>query len=115
MIKMAKDKWENCEFPQLRDIADPKKLVPRLQRCLATSFTWLAASFTPEVIVDECAIDDLYYKPGAHCRLVLNAKLHREHVSESHQQIFFGKLFRSQSAAQEALDSISHEDLTKPK
>ncbi|MCI0694731.1 aminoglycoside phosphotransferase family protein [candidate division KSB1 bacterium] len=109
MIDMTKRKWENCEFPQLYDIADPEKLAPMLEHYLAPS------SISDEIQVDECAVDDLYYKPGVNCRMVLTTKLHRQNNSESDRQIFFGKLFHSQSAAKKALDSINHEDLTQPK
>jgi hypothetical protein len=109
MIKMTNHKWENSEFPQLCDIADPEKLAPMLQHYLAPS------SISDEIQVDECVIDDLYYKPDYNCRMVLRAKLHRQYNRESDQQIFFGKLFHSQNAAKEALDSINHEDLTQPK
>ena len=108
MIKMAKKEWKNCEFPQLCDIVDPGKLAPKLQRCLADPGA-------AEVIeVEECALDELHYKPGCNCRMVLSAKFHRQHDNASTQQIFYGKLFRSHSAASEAFNAIQAADLTPP-
>lgn len=85
MIKMTERQWDNCEFPQSYDIADPEKLAQRLQRSMTPS------SASEEIQVEACTIDDLYYKPGINCRMVLTAKLHRQNNHKSGQQSFFGK------------------------
>ncbi len=108
MINIAKHKRENYEFPQLCDIADPVKLASMLEHYLAPS------SGSDVIQIDECGINELYYKPGHNCRMVLSAKLHRQNSPQSGGQVFFGKLFHSSQCAQEVFDSLNRENLVQP-
>jgi hypothetical protein len=99
---------EDSEFPQLREINQPEKLAQMLRRYLEPA---LAAN---DVRVQSCAIDQLRYKPGGDCRILLTANIGRRNDETTAQQIFFGKLFRSQRG-KELFDSCDQSKLATPR
>jgi aminoglycoside phosphotransferase (APT) family kinase protein len=92
---------EDAGFPQLREITDTEKLAQRLRRHLPE-----------ELRVEACVIDRLYYSPDGGCRILFTADIRRRH--EIGRQVFFGKLFRSQSA-QAVFNALERNNLAPPK
>ena len=99
---------EDCDLPQLREIADAKKLTHTLRRRLGPAFA------SGELQIEDCTIDQLYYKPreGA-CRILFTATICRANHGAVGQQVFYGKIFRP-GKAQKILDSINHHHLAQP-
>ena len=78
----------DCEFPQLFEIADPVKLVAKLNQHLGPAFA------AREMQVSDCAIDQLNYRPGAACVVLFSARIVDRSQHELGRQSFYGKLFR---------------------
>jgi len=98
---------QDSEFPQLREITQPENLAQMLRRCLEPA---LAAS---DMDVQSCAIDQLHYKPGGDCRILLTVNICRRNDEAPASQIFFGKLFRSQRG-KELFDACDRTKLASP-
>ncbi len=98
---------QDSEFPQLREINQPEKLAQMLRRYLEPA---LAGN---DVHVQSCTIDQVHYKPGGDCRILLAATICRRNGEAAAPQIFFGKLFRSQHG-KEIFDSYDQTKLTPP-
>ena len=100
----------DCEFPQLREIGDARKLAHTLQRHLELS------TLEREMYIENCKIDQLHYKRGHNCRMVFTVKLrHPDGLAGNggSKQIYFGKLFHSPKD-EEAFESIDRQKLAQP-
>ncbi|MDZ7291886.1 MAG: aminoglycoside phosphotransferase family protein [candidate division KSB1 bacterium] len=80
---------DHCEFPQLREIMNAKKLAETLQRHLAPS------AGAEQIQVEACKIDQLYYKPEESCRILFTADFRPKNRHEISRQIYFAKIFHS--------------------
>ncbi len=99
---------ENCEFPQLREIAEEKQLAEKLQQHLGPAFA------SSELQVESCKIDELNYKPGGACRIILTARIRRPNADESDQQVYFGRLLQPRNA-QRLPALLDQKNLTPPR
>ena len=96
------------DFPQLQEIVDEQKLAKTLQRHLGKSFA------TGEMQVEGCRKDRIYYKSGTDCRLLFTAVIRNRLNQEIDEQLFFGRLFRSNSG-HTLRDCLNPKKLTSPK
>jgi hypothetical protein len=76
----------DCEFPQLRDLADMSKLAQKLNQHLGPAFV------SGEMQVANCTIDQLHYTPGGVCWFLFMANILDHHHNALGQQTFYGKI-----------------------
>ena len=82
----------DCEFPQLRDIAQASLLAQKLNQHLGPAF------LSGEMQVATCAIEQLHYTPGDGCWFFFIANLCDRQRDECGQQAFYGRVLNAQLA-----------------
>ncbi len=98
----------DCEFVQLHDIADSQTMAAKLQKYVA------AFSGNQGQRVASCKIEQLHYRPGRDCKLLLRAQL--SHVNGAHagEQYYFGWLLTAEAKTKAYVTQIAQHDLVVP-
>lgn len=98
----------DCEFAQLHDIADAVTMAAKLQASV------VAGCGPQEQHVASCKLEQLHYRPGRDCKMLLRADLahaNGEHVGE---QYYFGWLLTSDPKTKAYAQQIAQRELVAP-
>ncbi len=76
------------EYPQLNEIADPQKLAQKLRQYMGLDLT--------RHEIESCIIERIDLQ-SRKCRVLFTANIRDRKTQKTHQQLFFGRVFRSQS------------------
>jgi len=72
----------DCEFSHLREITDPKFMTGKLQEHLAAA----------GLEVESCKTEQMYYRRGRDCKLLLKARLDNKRDATRGEQFYFGRI-----------------------
>ncbi|MCG3119072.1 MAG: hypothetical protein ALAOOOJD_01400 [bacterium] len=98
----------DCEFPQLREMAETATLAQKLNQYLGPAFA------AGDLHVANCAIEQLNYRPGAACVILFTASIRDRQQRELGQQRFYGKLFRRAARAEKIFARQQQKSWTPP-
>lgn len=98
----------DCEFAQLREMAETAALARKLNQCLGPAFV------AGDLKVVSCAIEQLNYRPGAACVILFTASICDRQQRELGQQRFYGKLFRRAARAEKVFARQQQKSWTAP-
>lgn len=98
----------DCEFAQLHEISDSEKLAAKLEKYV-TAFSGRQTQH-----VSSCKIEQLHYRPGRDCKLLLRVRL--TPVDEVHieEQLYFGWLLTCDPKTKEYVTQVAERELAIP-
>ncbi len=98
----------DCEFAQLHEIADSQAMAAKLEKYVG------AFSGAQAQRIESCKIEQLHYRPGRDCKLLLRA--HLTHVDDGHpdDQLYFGWLLTSDPKTKAYVTQIAQHDFAAP-
>jgi tRNA A-37 threonylcarbamoyl transferase component Bud32 len=98
----------DCEFAQLHEIADSQALAAKLEKYVR-AFSGAQAQH-----IESCKIEQLHYRPGRDCKLLLRARLAPAEETQVEEQLYFGWLLTADPKTQAFVTGIVENDLATP-
>ena len=97
-----------CEFPDIKEIADPVNLKKTLEQHLKSADAGNGFN------VDACTIDQVRYKPGGGLQLLFTATIRGHENGDPHRQFYFGGRLR-RGNENTPFDSVELKNLAQPR
>lgn len=98
----------DCEFAQLYEIADSRIMSHKLEKYVR------AFSGAQRQRVESCKIEQLHYRPGRDCKLLLRARLSHLDEAQAEEQLYFGWLLTSDPKTKAYVTQLAQQDCSAP-
>lgn len=98
----------DCEFAQLHEIADSEKMAAKLEKYV-TAFSGRQTQH-----VSSCKIEQLHYRPGRDCKLLIRARLTPVRDDHAGEQLYFGWLLTCDPKTKEYVTHVAARELAMP-